>query len=98
MCHRTPGMLHATPGMRPQNSCLARDALCSMPGGPVIAMWGCDITARLAQSAERKALNLVVVGSSPTVGVVLCAMTLANTARLDVRIVSLSRISSWELP
>ena len=27
--------------------------------------------ARLAQSAERKALNLVVVGSSPTVGVFL---------------------------
>ena len=27
-----------------------------------------DITARLAQSVERKALNLVVVGSSPTVG------------------------------
>jgi hypothetical protein len=27
------------------------------------------ITARLAQSVERKALNLVVVGSSPTVGV-----------------------------
>ena len=26
-------------------------------------------SARLAQSAERKALNLVVVGSSPTVGV-----------------------------
>ena len=26
-------------------------------------------TARLAQSAERKALNLVVVGSSPTMGV-----------------------------
>ena len=26
--------------------------------------------ARLAQSAERKALNLVVVGSSPTVGAV----------------------------
>ena len=30
---------------------------------------GTDVTARLAQSAERKALNLVVVGSSPTVGV-----------------------------
>ena len=30
---------------------------------------GADATARLAQSAERKALNLVVVGSSPTVGV-----------------------------
>ena len=29
------------------------------------------IIARLAQSAERKALNLVVVGSSPTVGVSL---------------------------
>ena len=28
-------------------------------------------TARLAQSAERKALNLVVVGSSPTVGALL---------------------------
>ena len=28
-------------------------------------------TARLAQSAERKALNLVVVGLSPTVGVTL---------------------------
>ena len=27
------------------------------------------LSARLAQSAERKALNLVVVGSSPTVGV-----------------------------
>ena len=26
--------------------------------------------ARLAQSVERKALNLVVVGSSPTVGVI----------------------------
>ena len=26
------------------------------------------VTARLAQSAERKAFNLVVVGSSPTVG------------------------------
>ena len=29
--------------------------------------------ARLAQSAERKALNLVVVGSSPTVGALLFA-------------------------
>ena len=27
-----------------------------------------EAPARLAQSAERKALNLVVVGSSPTVG------------------------------
>ena len=27
-----------------------------------------DVIARLAQSVERKALNLVVVGSSPTVG------------------------------
>ena len=31
--------------------------------------------ARLAQSAERKALNLVVVGSSPTVGVFLVPVT-----------------------
>ena len=28
-----------------------------------------SLQARLAQSAERNALNLVVVGSSPTVGV-----------------------------
>ena len=28
-------------------------------------------SGRLAQSAERKALNLVVVGSSPTVGAVV---------------------------
>ena len=31
--------------------------------------WAVRSMARLAQSAERKALNLVVVGSSPTVGV-----------------------------
>ena len=31
-------------------------------------VWRWIATARLAQSAERKALNLVVVGSSPTVG------------------------------
>ena len=30
--------------------------------------------ARLAQSAERKALNLVVVGSSPTVGVAIAGV------------------------
>ena len=29
----------------------------------------CTSIARLAQSAERTALNLVVVGSSPTVGI-----------------------------
>ena len=33
-----------------------------------------DDIARLAQSVERKALNLVVVGSSPTVGVLLVAL------------------------
>ena len=32
--------------------------------------------ARLAQSAERKALNLVVVGSSPTVGVLFGSVLL----------------------
>ena len=30
--------------------------------------------ARLAQPAERKALNLVVVGSSPTVGVLIACV------------------------
>ena len=39
--------------------------------------------ARLAQSVERKALNLVVVGSSPTVGALLVGLSGgigANTA------------------
>ena len=31
--------------------------------------------SRLAQLVERKTLNLVVVGSSPTVGVLFCAPT-----------------------
>ena len=35
----------------------------------VLTTFGQSSQARLAQSAERKALNLVVVGSSPTVGV-----------------------------
>ena len=39
--------------------------------------------ARLAQSAERKALNLVVVGSSPTVGVL---PFLRNGIHSDVRL------------
>ena len=38
-------------------------------------------TARLAQSAERKALNLVVVGSSPTVGASVLLETVIATRR-----------------
>ena len=38
-------------------------------GGAIGSTRGRFATARLAQPAERKALNLVVVGSSPTVGV-----------------------------
>ena len=34
-----------------------------------------ESAARLAQSVERKALNLVVVGSSPTVGVFVSSPT-----------------------
>ena len=50
----------------------------------------CSI-ARLAQSAERKALNLVVVGSSPTVGVLIgacklsCRSHVVLNAQLDER-------------
>ena len=33
-------------------------------------------TARLAQSVERQALNLMVVGSSPTVGALFALKTL----------------------
>ena len=39
-------------------------------------------TARLAQSAERKALNLVVVGSSPTVGFLSTQCIAGPTSRL----------------
>ena len=35
--------------------------------------------ARLAQSVERKALNLVVVGSSPTVGVLFVTAAILST-------------------
>ena len=63
--------------------------------------------ARLAQSAERKALNLVVVGSSPTVGVLrllaLIRLTLFSSPqaflppsilpRAKLSPISLSRIS-----
>ena len=38
-------------------------------------MMASSITARLAQSAERQALNLMVVGSSPTVGVSVSVIT-----------------------
>ena len=41
----------------------------------VLTLWHTSpksaFSARLAQSVERKALNLVVVGSSPTVGAVV---------------------------
>ncbi|CAN1842685.1 hypothetical protein LINPERHAP1_LOCUS36917, partial [Linum perenne] len=45
-------------------------------------------TARLAQLVERKALNLVVVGSSPTVGV--CFFILNFSSRFEPWRVSLS--------
>ena len=41
--------------------------------------------ARLAQSVERKALNLVVVGSSPTVGVSLNVAAVACVPSSEVR-------------
>ena len=44
--------------------------VCSLRGLVALGRAHCVLPrARLAQSAERKALNLVVVGSSPTVGV-----------------------------
>ena len=58
--------------MAPDNSAAIAPPIC---GGNCVAHlqfadWAAAlVTARLAQSAERKALNLVVVGSSPTVGV-----------------------------
>ncbi len=50
--------------------------------------------ARLAQSAERKALNLVVVGSSPTVGALMlpASYVVRVTAQLILR-----RARNWGL-
>ena len=48
-------------------------------------------TARLAQSVERKALNLVVVGSSPTVGVLPTPMGWRTALRFLSRRVVLCR-------
>ena len=46
----------------------------------LLGIWDLAVArARLAQSAERKALNLVVVGSSPTVGVLFTVLALAVT-------------------
>ena len=43
--------------------------------GFILSKEGLAITARLAQSAERKALNLAVVGSSTTVGALTSVYT-----------------------
>ena len=59
----TPFSFHV--GVRASLGCLSRWALAQVL---VISKRG-DGMARLAQSVERKAHNLVVVGSSPTVGV-----------------------------
>ena len=48
-----------------------------MPLHPILNMRQQNFKARLAQSVERKALNLVVVGSSPTVGVWFSVFTFA---------------------
>ena len=44
----------------------------------------CHASARLAQPAERKALNLVVVGSSPTVGVALVVVGSSPTVGVAI--------------
>ena len=64
-----------TPRRRPQAPDPAQSDKCAT--GSAVAP-----TARLAQPAERKALNLVVVGSSPTVGAFrphACAHTHTHT-------------------
>ena len=53
------------------------------------------IYARLAQSAERKALNLVVVGSSPTVGVLFSGLSLGTSKSADGLIKLPSRQWAW---
>ena len=52
------------------------------------ALPSASLQARLAQSAERKALNLVVVGSSPTVGVCMAS------SRAGMQLNSVSKVDS----
>ena len=55
--------------------------------------------ARLAQSAERKALNLVVGGSSPTVGVLLVSFIRSGGSAKPLQHVSTTRrkiCQCWE--
>ena len=49
----------------------------------VCCMNGINVMARLAQSAERKALNLVVVGSSPTVGAYWAAVPMVFSFKIS---------------
>ena len=50
--------------------------------------------ARLAQLVERKALNLVVVGSSPTVGEYFARSKTLHTSRMHRTLVSRSSYGS----
>ena len=52
-------------------------------------------SARLARSAERKALNLVVVGSSPTVGAVALWLSFLSTGIRDLR--KAGQICMWSV-
>ena len=55
-------------------------------------------TARLAQSAERKALNLVVVGSSPTVGVSSAQSALVRTVHVSPAMNPACSLATGKLP
>ena len=65
------------------------------------AVWvsGCtapvmSVMFRLAQLVERKTLNLVVVGSSPTVGVCLCFFILVKQKKIYIYIFQIKGKSS----
>ena len=67
-CHaEDPGSIPGRGTLACRICCELECSLCGLVAfGGAHCVW---LRARLAQSAERKALNLVVVGSSPTVGV-----------------------------
>ena len=68
---------------QPQRS--RRGCTMSSRTSPFTFMVQAVIIVRLAQSAERKALNLVVVGSSPTVGVVALWLSFLSTGIHDLK-------------
>ena len=77
-----------------ERSLSMREVQGSIPCISTFRSFGKGAQASLAQSVERKALNLVVVDSSPTVGVFKSADVGHCDSRLELRICHMYRVST----